>query len=128
MISNQTPNHLKFDLEDRTTEFSKNLIDFIKVTPKNIITIPIINQVIKSGTSIGANYSEADEASSKRDFVNKINIAKKETKETKYWLKLLAHILPEHRQEIRKLWREAQELNLIFASIVYKSLQNKTQK
>lgn len=128
MISNQTPNHFKFDLEDRTTEFSKNLIDFIKVTPKNIITIPIINQVIKSGTSIGANYSEADEASSKRDFVNKINIAKKETKETKYWLKLLAHILPEHRQEIRKLWREAQELNLIFASIVYKSLQNKTQK
>ena len=61
---------------------------------------------------------EADEASSKKDFINKICIAKKETKETRYWLRLIAYTAPEVKDETRKLWKEAQELNLIFAAIV----------
>lgn len=111
----------KYDLEERTTQFSKNIIDFTKKLHQNSITRSLISQLIRSGTSIGANYCEADEASSKKDFINKIFIAKKETKETKYWLRIIAHTLPNHREEARTLWKEAQELNLILAAIIRSS-------
>lgn len=81
----------------------------------------MINQIVRSGTSIGANYSEADEANSKRDFINKVAISKKETKETKYWLKIITHTLSEFKDEAGKLWKEAQELNLILAAIIRNS-------
>ncbi len=113
----QNPKH-KFDLEERTTLFSQNILDFCKKLNKNMIANPLISQLIRSATSIGANYMEADEASSKKDFINKICIAKKETKETRYWLRLIAYTAPEVKDETRKLWKEAQELNLIFAAIV----------
>ena len=111
----------KYDLEERTIKFGKRIIDFAKKLPQNSITKPLINQLIRSGTSIGANYCEADEASSKKDFINKIFIAKKETKETKYWLRIMAHALPNHKEEARELWKEAQELNLILAAIIRSS-------
>jgi len=110
-----------YDLEERTAVFSENLVDFCKSIKPSTITIPLISQIIRSGTSIGANYCEADEASSKKDFINKICIAKKETKETKYWLRIIAHTLPEQKDAARVLWKEAQELNLIFASIIRSS-------
>ena len=110
-----------YDLEERTAIFSENLVDFCKSIKPSTITIPLISQIIRSGTSIGANYCEADEASSKKDFINKICIAKKETKETKYWLRIIAHTLPEQKDAARVLWKEAQELNLIFASIIRSS-------
>lgn len=113
-------NSKKYDLQDRTAKFSKDVIDFLRKAPENSITRPIINQLIRSATSIGANYCEADEANSKRDFVNKISISKKETKETKYWLELMAHSLPNAKEELRILWKEAQELNLILAAIIRK--------
>lgn len=113
-------NPKKYDLVQRTTKFSKDIIDFLKKVPENSITKPIINQLIRSGTSIGANYCEADEANSKKDFINKVCISKKETKETKYWLELLAYTLPELKDKSRTLWKEAQEFNLIFASIIKK--------
>ena len=75
----------KYDLEERTARFGEEIIDFAKSIRQNEITKPMVSQIIRSGTSIGANYSEADETSSKRDFINKISIANKETKETKYW-------------------------------------------
>lgn len=108
----------KYDLADRTASFSKRVIDFIRKLPLNTITQPIVSQLIRSATSIGANYSEADEANSKKDFINKIAIAKKETKETKYWLTLIAHALPKFKEEAMILYQEAQELNLIFAAII----------
>jgi four helix bundle protein len=111
----------QYDLEERTGEFSKRIIDFCRVIPTNHINIPIVSQLVRSGTSIGANYCEADEASSKKDFVNKISIANKETKETKYWLKILAHTVPEKIALARILWKEAQELNLIFSAIIRSS-------
>ena len=81
------------------------------------MTIPIINQLVKSGTSIGANYCEANGASSKRDFKNKIFICKKESKETKYWLRLLAKTERSLKEECQELWQEVQELTLIFSKI-----------
>ena len=112
----------KYDLEERTALFSEKLILTCKKCPKNIIIIPMINQLIRCGTSIGANYCEANGASSRRDFNNKIFTCKKESRETKYWLRLLAGALDDKKlkQECRDLWKEAQEFNLIFSKIVSK--------
>ena len=114
-------NSKKYDLEERTIEFSKNIIDFTRKIPQNSISKSLISQLVRSGTSIGANYMEADEASSKKDFINKISISNKEAKETRYWLKLFAHTFPNFKLEAEKLWREAQELNLILAAIIRKT-------
>lgn len=112
-----------YDLEDRTTDFSKRLITFLKKCPKNIITIPLIDQDLRAGTSIGANYREANGASSKRDFQNKIFICKKESKETVYWLELLIHALDDEglKQEGQELRQEAKEYVLIFGKIASSS-------
>lgn len=107
----------KYDLEERTARFAENIIDLCKRVPKNIITIPIIDQLIRSGTSIGANYTEANGASSSKDFKNKIFICKKEAKETKYWLRLLTKAQEELKEDCAKLWQEAQEFTLIFSKI-----------
>jgi len=111
----------KYDLEERTIKFSKNIIEFAKKLPQNLITKPLINQLVRAGTSIGANYCEANEANSKKDFINKIAIAKKETKETKYWLRVIVDAVPASKSEARILWKEAQEFNLIFATIIRNS-------
>jgi len=100
---------------------AEEIIDFTRKLSQNSITKPLISQLVRSGTSIGANYSEADEANSKKDFINKIAIAKKETKETKYWLRIIGHTFPEFKDGIKILWQEAQELNLIFAAIIRNS-------
>jgi four helix bundle protein len=76
---------------------------------------------VASSGSIGANYCEANEAESKKDFQHKIGISKKEIKETKHWLRLLAHANPEFTEDFRKLWQEARELLLIFSSIIRSS-------
>ncbi len=107
----------KYDLEERTASFAEKIIELCKKIPKNVVTIPIINQLVKAGTSVGANYCEANGASSKKDFKNKIFICKKEAKETKYWLRLLAKACPEFADECRLLWQEAQEFTLIFSKI-----------
>ena len=113
---------MKYDLEERTAKFSEKLIDLCKLAPKNIITNSIIEQLIRAGTSIGANYCEANGASSKKDFKNKIYICKKEAKETKYWLRLLPVSVSELKEECKSLWLEAQEFTLIFSKIAAKSL------
>lgn len=107
----------KYDLEERTAKFGEKVIELCKKTPKNVITTPIISQLVRSGTSIGANYCEANGASSKRDFKNKIFICKKEAKETKYWLRLLAKAANEINEDCKVLWKEAQEYTLIFSKI-----------
>jgi len=107
----------KYDLEERTAKFGEDIIELCKKAPKNVVTIPIIGQLIRSGTSIGANYCEANGASSKKDFKNKIFTCKKESKETKYWLRMLSKAEEELKVECRKLWQEAQELTLIFSKI-----------
>jgi four helix bundle protein len=80
---------MKYDLEERTAKFGEDIIEFTKELPKNIITIPIINQLLRAGTSIGANYCEAIGASSKKDFRNKIFICKLEIENWKLKINLL---------------------------------------
>ena len=106
-----------YDLEERTALFSENIIRLGKKASKTIITTPIISQLIRSASSIGANYCEANGASSKKDFKNKIYICKKEAKETKYWLRILATADERLKDDCRILWQEAQELTLIFSKI-----------
>jgi four helix bundle protein len=108
----------KYTLEERTTKFSEQIISFCRSLKKDIVNSPLISQLIRAATSIGANYMEANGASSKKDFKNKICICKKEARETKYWLQIIAQSNPERKEECRRLWQEAQELTLIFSKII----------
>jgi len=115
----QNPNNKKrYDLEERTAQFGEAIIEFVKTLPKDPINSQLISQIIRSGTSIGANYMQADGAESKKDFQHKISICKKESKETKHWLRMIVKANPNRRDECQKLSREAQELTLIFSSIL----------
>ncbi len=107
----------KYNLEERTAKFGENIIIFCREIKQDAITRPIISQLIRSGTSIGANYMEANGASSKKDFGNKIFICKKEAQETKHWLRMMAKCEPQKAEDTRKLWKECQELTLIFQKI-----------
>ena len=107
-----------YDLEERTAVFGENIIDFVKSLPKDVINNELIRQIVRAGTSVGANYNEADGAESKKDFRHKIAICKKESKETKHWLRMIARANPNKATECKKLWSEAQELTLIFSSIL----------
>jgi len=109
---------MNYDLEQRTLIFSEYLIEFCSVVPQGSINTPIINQLIRSGTSIGANYSEANSASSKKDFKNKIYICKKEAQETEYWLKLVLKANPSLIDSINKLRNENSQFILIFGKIL----------
>ncbi len=114
----QNPNARKYDLEERTAKFGEKVIDFVKSLPSNPVNNPLISQFIRSATSIGANYMEADGAESKSDFIHKIAICKKESKETRHWLRMLAKANPQRANECRELWQEAQEFALIFSAII----------
>lgn len=114
-----TQSSTKYNLEERTAIFAERIIELCNKCPKNIINTPVINQLIRSGTSIGANYCEANGASSKKDFKSKIFICKKESKETKYWLRLLANAedTVTVKDKCRELWQEAQEFTMIFSKV-----------
>ena len=107
-----------YDLEERTARFGESIIDFVKTLPRDPINHELIRQVVRSGTSIGANYMEADGAESKKDFRHKIAICKKESKETKHWLRMIARANSDRKDQCKRLWSEAQELTLIFSSIL----------
>jgi four helix bundle protein len=107
----------RYDLEERTASFGEAVIAFAKRIPVTPITSPLIDQFVRSGTSIGANYCEADDAGSKREFGYRISICKREARETKHWLRMIAAAAPELKDDTRILWREAKELHLIFATI-----------
>ena len=115
-----TPAKPKYDLEERTACFGEAIIAFAKKLPANAVTNPIISQIVRSGTSVGANYCEADDAVSRKEFRLKIGTCKKEARETKYWLRMAVAANPNTREEAKTLWREAKELHLIFAAILRK--------
>jgi len=114
-------NKFPYDLESRTTKFSKEIISFIKEVKINRKNENLISQLLKSSSSVGANYREANGASSKRDFCNKIHTCKKESKETEYWLELMSESNPEKIKACRKLWKECRQLTLIFSKIISSS-------
>ena len=109
------------DLEKRTLEFVKEVIKLCKKLPKTTITIEQIRQVIRSSGSVGANYREANEKLSKKDFVHRIRIARKEAKETTYWFELLQEAASEFSEDIKPLIRESEELRNIFSAILAKT-------
>lgn len=118
---NNSQNSKRFDLEERTLNFAKKVIDLIKKLPKNTVNFEMSNQVIRSGGSIGANYREANDSLGKKDFFMRIRICRKEAKETKYWLELLLHNNPELKEPIEPLMQESSELVKIFSTILTKS-------
>lgn len=110
----------KYDLEERTARFGEAVIVFAKKVPKTPVTLPIISQLVKASTSIGANYCEADDGVSRNDFRHRISICRKEAKESKFWLRMVAKAAPEMCAEARRHWQEAKELHLIFSRIYWK--------
>ena len=110
-----------YDLEERTEKFGENIIDLLKKVKITPMTKSIIEQLIRSATSIGANYFEANGASSKKDFINKVYISKKEAKETQHWLRMLSKVDNSIIETARKLYMEAKELGMIFSSIIAKT-------
>lgn len=118
---NKNPSDKKYDLEERTARFGEEIIKFTTKIPRTPISMPLITQLVRSATSIGANYNEADGAESKKDFVHKISICKKEAKETKHWLRMIQTAVSDLEQECRKYWQEAQEFTLIFSTIINNS-------
>ncbi len=111
----------RYDLEERTLVFSKKALKFIKSLPINPINKRLADQFLRSGTSIGANYREANETETKRDFSFRIRICRKEAKETIYWLNLLLENNPGSAGEIEALLDETSQLVKIFAAIIEKS-------
>ncbi|MEK7096153.1 MAG: four helix bundle protein [Patescibacteria group bacterium] len=116
----QTPSskRVPFDLEGRMAKFGEEIIIFCRGLNVDHVSRPIVTQLVRSATSIGANYCEANNASSKKDFRNKVHIAKKETQETKHWLRMLKPCYPNRENEIKAYWQEAHEITLILQSIV----------
>ena len=125
MLLNEVPNgngsvKHPFDLEERTAQFGEAIVRFSKKIPRDPTNNRLIDQLVGCGTSVGANYCEADERVSKKDFLNVIGRCVKEAKETKHFLRMIATSEVALADEARELFREARELHLIFASIYRK--------
>jgi len=115
----QSPNEKKrYDLEERTAQFGEAVIELVKTLRQDPVNSALISQIIRAATSVGANYMEADGAESKKDFQHKVSICKKEAKETKHWLRMVATANPSRQAECQVLSNEAHELTLIFSAIL----------
>jgi four helix bundle protein len=115
--SGREENGRPYDLEERTALFGEEIIRFSKKISVSSVTNRLIDQLVGAGTSVGANYCEADDAVSKKDFRHKISISKREARESKFFLRMIATAVPELKEEAKVLWQEAKELHLIFAKI-----------
>ena len=113
-------NSKQYDLEDRTLKFAKEVIESVNILPKTIANTEITKQVIRSSGSVGANYIEANEALSKKDFTMRVKICRKEAKESRYWLRLIEVRGEDAEKRRQSLINEATELMKIFGSIVGK--------
>lgn len=114
------PDKPKNDLEERTARFAKEVRAFVRQVPKSIITVEDGKQVVRSSGSIGANYIEANESLSKKDFVMRAKICRKEAKETRYWLQMFDELPEDLIIERERLTQESTELLRIFSSIITK--------
>lgn len=106
-----------YDLEERTARFGEAVIDFAKSIPQDAVTNRVISQLVGAATSVGANYVEADDAVSKKEFLKSIGTCRKEARETKHFLRMIVRAVPELKPQARTLWIEAKELHLIFSKI-----------
>jgi four helix bundle protein len=117
VVSEEPDNNHVYDLEERTARFGEEVIDFTKTIPQGAVTNRIISQLVGAATSVGANYVEADDAVSKKEFLLRIGTCRKEARETKHFFRITVRAVPELKLQARKLWIEAKELNLIFSKI-----------
>jgi len=106
-----------YDLEERTARFGEAIIDFANEIPQTPVTRRLIEQLVGCGTSVGANYCEADDAVSKKEFRLRCGTCKKEAREKKYFLRMIVRAVPDLKPKARLLWQEAKGLHLIFAKI-----------
>ncbi len=106
-----------FDLEERTARFGESVVVFAKSIVLDVVNTILVSQLVRAATSIGANYCEADDAESRKDFRHKIGFCRKESRETLHWLRMLAAAEPSRKEQIRLFWQEAKELNLISGAI-----------
>jgi len=104
-------------LQERTAQFGQRIIEFAKKIPQNPVNSRLVTQLVGAGTRVGANYCEADDSVSGKEFKLKIGTSRKESKETMFFLRMVAKAEPNLAEEARALWREAKELNLIFGAI-----------
>lgn len=109
------------DLEARTLEFSRKIVQFLTALANNTIISPIASQLVRSATSVGANYREANEALSKKDFLYRLKIARKECKESTYWLEVFLQFEGFDKEYISELIDESQQLRSILSSIITKA-------
>jgi len=114
-------NSKQYDLEERTLKFAKNIRDFVKKLPRTISNIEDGKQLIRSSGATGANYIEANESLSRKDFAMRIKICKKEAKESRFWLKLIEVCDEELSNMQKQLIQETSELMKIFGAIIEKS-------
>lgn len=110
----------RYDLEERTAVFGESVIGFVRRTPLDPITRPIVSQLVRAATSVGGNYCEADEAESKKEFRYRIGLCKREPRECKHQIRMIVAAAPDFRSDARPLWQEAKELTKTFAAILRK--------
>ena len=123
--SNRQSKNYAFDLEDRTLEFAKRIIHMCKALPDNTVNFKLIDQIIRSAGSVGANYREANDSLGKKDFLMRMRISRKEAKETEFWLHLIIENNPELKDKILPLLDEAMSLRKILSSIIINSQDKK---
>jgi four helix bundle protein len=111
----------QFDLGERTARFGETAIQFARALRLDAVTSPLVEQLVRAATSVGANYGEADEAGSKKEFRYRISLCRREARECKHWLRMIATAAPQSKEDARRVWKEANELTLIFAAIHRKS-------
>jgi len=124
-----TPGRKRYDLEERTYLFAERVRAFVKKLPRTICNIEDVKQLVRASGSVGANYIEANEALGKKDFRMRIRISRKESKESRYWLRLVdTHADPALNTERDELIQEATELMRIFGAILRKSEETESAK
>lgn len=117
MTNDGTPEKRVYDLAERTARFGEAVIDFAFGLGRGPVVNPLASQIVRSATSVGANYCEADDAVSKKEFLLKIGTCRKESRETQFWLRMIARAVPASKDAGRPLYREAGELHKIFSAI-----------
>lgn len=106
-----------FDLAERTALFGEAAIALARKIKVDHVTRSLVDQLVRSSTSVGANYCEADDSSTRKEFRHRIGICRREARESTHWLRMLAKAEPTLKDELRPLWKEAHELHLIFSAI-----------
>jgi four helix bundle protein len=117
MTASVTRSEQRYDLEERTAKFGESVIALAKTIPVNLVTTSLIPQLVRAATAVGANFCEADDAGSKKEFMYRVSLCKRESRETKHWLRMIVKAEPALRETAVPLWQEAKELNLIFSAI-----------